>query len=145
MQQRGKETISPASRSMSSREMTGSAEALLPDVPNDSAGIGEVKAEPRCTPAQEGVVIGRGPDRRDFYRGNGPRPGQSLITSSVRPRARISPCGPMTVGLTYRTESGRRRADAWPGPWEGPRDEEFILGSGQAVRTWGRLAPLASS
>ena len=66
-----------------------------------------------------------------------PRPGWSFRTSSGHPGARISPCGPMTLGLTYRTESGRCRADTRPGPWEGPRDEEFILGTGQDGRSWG--------
>ena len=76
-------------------------------------------------------------------RGTVPRPGWSFRSIIGSPGARISPCGPMTLGLTYRTESGRCRADTRPGPWEGPRDEEFILGTGQDGRSWGRTAPLA--
>ena len=124
--------------------MERSAESLLPDVPNDSAEIGEVKAEPRCMPAQGGVVFDERPrDVAMALAETVPRSGWSFRTPSVARQSAFRLAARMTLGLTYRTESGRCRADTRPGPWEGPRDEEFILGTGQDGRSWGRIFPLA--
>src|SRR5436305_10950417 len=93
--------------------MEGSAESLLPDVPNDSAEIGQVKAEPECTPALAGVVPRAGPGFRGTSR-SGSSPDRLFMRDAIGHSNCNSPCGGMTLGLPYRSESSGRRSDTCP-------------------------------